>query len=315
MSLPLSNQATLPPRPAIPVAGPAPAGLTASSDADHAWVARQHQQLNALLAREPALSQMIFQGRLLADLAAPAGLHLLHDAVDAQEYDEIAMNHGIRRLRLDDYAGGVIWDYPGNSTTIIERDAVTAALEQQATAITDEVLACIDHADKFPDSDSLTNQNGLWSYRSFYDRAGQPNQPLQAACPQTAALVDSLRPNLTFGFAFISILDPNTTIAAHKGSTSLRQRYHLGIRIPADGVSRIRIGDTWKTWEDGKAFGFNDAIDHEVEHWSAQHRTVLIVDTWSDHVPPAVIDAIRQHPDLLKLAVLSRQGESIAIND
>lgn len=314
MSQPLSHRATPPSRRMISIPAPASTAPHAVS-AEHASVKRQHQRLNELLAHEPALSSLAFQGRSLAELATPYGLQLLMHAVEARDYDPVSVNHGIRRLRLDGYQGEVIWDYPGNQTTIIESDAVTEALERHAPVIADEVLACVDHADKFPDSDSLTNQNGLWRYRAFYDKAGRLNQALRAACPQTAALVDSLRPNLTFGFAFISILDPNTTIAAHRGSTSLRQRYHLGIRIPADGVSRIRIGDTWKTWQDGKAFGFNDAIDHEVEHWSAQHRTVLIVDTWSDHVPAAVVDAILQYPDLLKLAVLSRQGDSIAIND
>ncbi|MEO0318044.1 MAG: hypothetical protein RL404_1721 [Pseudomonadota bacterium] len=315
MSLPLPHRAAPLSRRLHSVPDPATTVHQAACAAEHASVERQHRHLNELLAGEPALSALVFQGYSLEELATPYGLQLLKHAVETRGYDPVSVNHGIRRLRLDGYEGEIIWDYPGNQTTIIESDAVTETLERHAPTVAAEVLACIGHADKFPDSDSLTNQNGLWSYRSFYDKAARANPPLQAACPQTAALVDSLRPNLTFGFAFISILEPNTTIATHKGSTSLRQRYHLGIRIPQDGVSRIRIGETWKRWQDGKAFGFNDAIDHEVEHWSAQQRTVLIVDTWSDHVPAAVVDAIRKHPDLLKLAVLSGQGESIAIND
>lgn len=315
MSPNLSTRPASPSRQPVRIADAVPAAAHGSPDTDRAWVQRQHQQLNELLSREPSLAALMFQGRALAELATPAGLRLLERAVDAQEYDPISMNHGIRRLRLDGYAGEIIWDYPGNPATIIERDAITETLEQEAAAIIAEVLGCVEQVDKFPDSDSLTNQGGLWSYRSFYDKSGQENLPLHEACPRTATLIKRLRPNLTFGFAFISVLDPNTTIAAHKGSTSLRQRYHLGIKIPADGVSRIRIGDTWKTWEAGKAFGFNDAIEHEVEHWSAQRRILLIVDTWSNHVPAAVIDAIRHHPSLLKLAVLSRPGESMAIND
>jgi hypothetical protein len=48
---------------------------------------------------------------------------------------------------------------------------------------------------------------------------------------------------------------------------------------------------------------------------AAKRRIVLIVDTWSNHVPVDVINVIRQYPTLLKLAVLSRQRESMAIND
>lgn len=278
-------------------------------------VERQHDHLNELIIREPALSSLTFQGRSLEELCSSNGLHLLKQAIEQQNYDPIAMNHGIRRLRLNDYASEVIWDYQGNQTTIIESDYITDALQLHAPVVIDEILNSVECADKFPDSDSLTNRHGLWSYRSFYDRVGGINQRLQADCPHTSALVASFQPNLTLGFAFISILDPNTTIASHRGSTSLRQRYHLGILIPTDGVSRIRIGDQWKSWENGKAFGFNDAIDHEVEHWSSQRRIVLIVDTWAKHVPLNVIEAIKKYPNLLQLAVVSQQDEPIVIND
>jgi hypothetical protein len=283
--------------------------------ADQALVARQHAHLGELLAKAPSLASLVFQGRSLAELEKPEGLHLLKQAVNMQKFDPVAMNHGIRRLLLDDFDGEIIWDYPGNQTTIIESDAMTETLELHAPLVIAEILASIHKAEKFPDSDSLTNQKGLWSYRSFYDKAGKVNTALQAACPCTAAVIKALRPNLTFGFVFISILDPYTTIAPHKGSTSLRQRYHLGIQIPPDGRSRIRIGDSWKTWEEGKAFGFNDVINHEVEHWSSKRRIVLIVDTWSNHLPADVINAIQLNPTLLNLAVLSRKGESVAIND
>ncbi len=281
----------------------------------HTWAQRQHQQLKTLLKQEPALSALMFQGRSLAELARPEGLAMMKQAAEEQQFDPIAMNHGIRRLQLDNYNGEIIWDYPGNETTIIEKDDITEALEEQAPSLINEILTSVDHVDKFPDSDSLTNPGGRWSYRSFYDKLGGVNTHLQRQCPTTWKLINSLKPNLTFGFAFISVLAPNTTIAAHKGSTSLRQRYHLGIEIPTDGTSRIRIGGTWKTWHTGKAFGFNDAIDHEVEHWSKERRIVLILDRWADHVPASVIEAINKHPELLQLAVLTQQSEATAIND
>ncbi len=315
MSLTSSHRAAPQSRQPTSLSVPRTHAIDTTSTTAYASLECQHQRLNKLLEREPVLASLVFQGRSLAELSTPNGLRLMKHAFDARDYDPVSMNHGIRRLRLDGYAGEVIWDYPGNQTTLIERDVITDTLELHAPTIIDEILGSIDHADKFPDSDSLTNHSGMWSYRSFYDKAGRVNPRLEADCPRTSALVDSMRPNLTFGFAFISILDPNTTIAAHKGSTSLRQRYHLGIRIPADGVSRIRIGDTWKSWQEGKAFGFNDSIDHEVEHWSAQRRIVLILDTWSDHMPATAIYAIRNYPDLLNLGVLSTQLGSIAIND
>ena len=276
---------------------------------------RQHQRLRHALATDPSLGSLVFQGQPLAQLATDEGLRLLLRSAEAKDYDAVATNHGIRRLRLDGYAGEVIWDYPGHPKTFIESDAVTRVLEQCAASIADELIAAVDQSVKFPDSDSLTNAQGLWSYRSFYDKSGTENLAMQRACPTTAAVIKGLRPNLTFGFAFVSILDPHTTIAAHKGSTSLRQRYHLGIKVPTDGVSRIRIGQRWQSWEEGKAFGFNDAIEHEVEHFSDSRRIVLIVDTWASHVPESIVNGLLRHPELLQLAVLSRQDAPVAIND
>lgn len=281
----------------------------------HSLIESQHQQLIKLLADEPALSELQFQGKKLSEISTQAGLTSMKRAASNQSYDKVSLNHGIGRLRLDGYAGEIIWNYHGAMPDIVENDAITHTLESNAEHIIGEVLASISEATKFPDSDSLTNPNGLWSFRSFFEKSGIPNRTLQSICPTTTKVIESLNPNLTFGFVFISVLDPNTTIAAHRGSTSLRQRYHLGIKIPSFGTSRIRIGSTWKYWSEGKAFGFNDSLEHEVEHRSDKNRVVLIVDTWASHVPPAVIGAIKKNPEILQLGVMFRESHSTALND
>jgi hypothetical protein len=281
----------------------------------HSLIESQHQQLCKLLADEPVLSELQFQGKTLAEISTPAGLNSMKLAASTQTYDKVALNHGIGRLRLDGYSEEIIWDYHGTAPAIIENDEITYTLESNAEHIIAEVLACTNETTKFPDSDSLTNPNGLWSFRSFFEKSGLPNQKIQSICPKTTKIIEALNPNLTFGFAFISVLDPNTTIAAHRGSTSLRQRYHLGIKIPSIGTSRIRIGSTWKNWSEGKAFGFNDSLEHEVEHWSDEHRVVLILDTWAAHIPLAVVDAIRRNPKVLQLGVMFRESDSTALND
>ncbi len=281
----------------------------------HSLIESQHWQLSKLLADEPMLSDLQFQGKTLAEISTPAGLTSMKLAASSQAYDKVSLNHGIGRLRLDGYEAEIIWDYHGTAPAIIENDEVTYTLESNAENIITEVLTCISETTKFPDSDSLTNTTGLWSFRSFFEKSGLPNKNLQSLCPKTTKIIETLNPNLTFGFAFISVLDPNTTIAAHRGSTSLRQRYHLGIKIPSCGTSRIRIGNTWKHWSEGKAFGFNDAIEHEVEHWSEEKRVILIVDTWASHIPKLVVDAIKRNPNILQLGVMFLESSSTALND
>ncbi len=281
----------------------------------HSLIESQHQWLNKLLVQEPLLSDLRFQGKKLSEISSESGLLCLKRAASSNAYDKVSLNHGIGRLRLDDYADEIIWDYQGAPPSIIEHDDVTNILESNASEIISEVLNCISDTRKFPDSDSLTNPTGLWSFRSFYEKSGSPNKELQSACPTTTTTIKALNPNLTFGFAFISVLDPHTTIAAHRGSTSLRQRYHLGVKIPSTGISRIRIGSTWKSWAEGKAFGFNDALEHEVEHLSNEKRVILIVDTWGSHIPIGVAEAIKRYPEVLELGVMFRESESIALND
>ena len=109
----------------------------------HSLIESQHRQLSKLLADEPALSELKFQGKTLAEISTLAGLQSMKLAASNQAYDKVSLNHGIGRLRLDSYSAEIIWDYHGTAPAIIENDEVIHTLESNAEHIISEVSKCI----------------------------------------------------------------------------------------------------------------------------------------------------------------------------
>lgn len=118
----------------------------------------------------------------------------------------------------------------------------------------------------------------LWEY-------GSPNQPVLERCPRTAAVLESLplaripgrAPN-----AFFSLLKPRSHIPPHTGVTNTRAIVHLGLDIP-EGCG-FRVGNETREWSQGRAFAFDDSIEHEAWNNSDQLRAILIIDAWNPHL-------------------------------
>jgi aspartate beta-hydroxylase len=129
----------------------------------------------------------------------------------------------------------------------------------------------------------------LWEY-------GKPNDEVIAKCPETAAILRRLPllaipgrgPN-----AFFSILAPNGRIPPHTGVTNTRAIIHVGLDVP-DGCA-IRVGGETRCWDEGKAFAFDDTIEHEVWNSSDHPRTILILDCWNPHLSASERTAITRY--------------------
>lgn len=275
----------------------------------------QLDYLKATILSNPSIGSLLFQGNPLIFYTSSEGRAAVLSALQCGDFDQVSLAHGIKRLRINSFSGEVIWDYQPLGPKFVFEDSITQLLESNAAQIIQEGTTAIELCSKFPDSDSLTNKGGLWSYRSFYDKTGVPNELLHTLCPQTSAILGQLDLNLTLGFAFFSVVTAGTRIGAHKGSTSLRYRYHLGLRIPPSGGARIRVDDEWIAWKEGAAFGFNDSLEHEVENLTSDSRAVLILDTWSRHLPVDLISALKRHPRVFDFCILSRDGAGVALHD
>jgi aspartyl/asparaginyl beta-hydroxylase (cupin superfamily) len=118
----------------------------------------------------------------------------------------------------------------------------------------------------------------LWEY-------GRPNQAVLDRCPQTAQALAAVPQTNIPGrapSAFFSILKPRTRIPPHTGVTNTRAIIHLPLIVP-DGCG-FRVGGETRAWQEGKAFAFDDTIEHEAWNDSDTMRAVLIFDVWNPHL-------------------------------
>lgn len=59
---------------------------------------------------------------------------------------------------------------------------------------------------------------------------------------------------------------------------------HLGLVVPREGA-RIRVAESWRSWEAGKCLFFDDSFEHEVVHEGHGLRIVLLIRFWHPDLP------------------------------
>lgn len=128
------------------------------------------------------------------------------------------------------------------------------------------------------------HQSRRWSVYYLW-RDGAPYQQHIARCPRTVAAlrewprceVPGASPNALF-----SILDAKTRIPPHTGVNNTRLIVHLPLIVPPG--CGFRVGGEERAWEPGKAFVFDDTIEHTAWNDSDEPRAVLIFDIWNPEV-------------------------------
>jgi aspartyl/asparaginyl beta-hydroxylase (cupin superfamily) len=128
----------------------------------------------------------------------------------------------------------------------------------------------------------------LWEY-------GNANQPVLDRCPATTAALAQTPLAPIAGkapSAFFSILRAGAHIPPHTGVTNTRAIIHLPLVVPPG--CEFRVGSETRAWEEGKAFAFDDTIEHEAINGSDQDRIILIFDVWNPHLTPAEQDWLIQ---------------------
>jgi aspartyl/asparaginyl beta-hydroxylase (cupin superfamily) len=137
------------------------------------------------------------------------------------------------------------------------------------------------------------NHSRRWSvFYLWRDGAAVPENI--ARCPRTAALLaDAPRADVP-GYAptvFFSILDAKSRIPPHTGVTNTRLIVHLPLIVPAG--CGFRVGSETREWQSGRAWVFDDTIEHEA--WNDSHvpRAILIWDIWNPYLDAAERDLVR----------------------
>ena len=138
------------------------------------------------------------------------------------------------------------------------------------------------------------NHSPAWSAYFLWED-GVRNDSHCARCPETAALLERLPLFDLPGkapTAMFSILQPRTRIPAHTGSTNVRTTVHLPLVVP-EGCG-FRVGSETRLWVEGKAWAFDDTIEHEAWNDSDRPRAILIVDAWNPLLSEAERAAVRR---------------------
>ena len=180
-----------------------------------------------------------------------------------------------------------------------------AALEAKTEEIGRELLSLLDEGDRgfrpyiaFGETEPVNqwaelNHSPRWSAWFFWED-GVKQEAHCARCPATAAALEAL-PMLDLPCkgptALFSILEPRTRIPPHNGSSNVRATVHLPLVVPPG--CGFRVGAETRTPEVGKAWAFDDTIEHEAWNDSDQARAILIFDVWNPLLSEAERAAVR----------------------
>jgi aspartate beta-hydroxylase len=245
--------------------------------------------------------------RRAAALAAPlAALRAAYPAADfarAEAYAE--QRTGRRKVYVQQPIGGHFPYLPAIEFFSRDHFPWFAALEARTGDIRRELAALLAERDAgfrpyiaFDPTQPVNQWEGLnnsprWSAWFLWEDGARRDEHL-ARCPATAAMLDSL-PLLDLPgkgpTAMFSILEPNTRIPPHTGSSNVRTTVHLPLIVP-DGCG-LRVGAETRSLEEGKAWAFDDTIEHEAWNDSDSLRAVFILDVWNPLLSEAERAAVR----------------------
>jgi aspartyl/asparaginyl beta-hydroxylase (cupin superfamily)/Flp pilus assembly protein TadD len=173
-------------------------------------------------------------------------------------------------------------------------EAATATIQKELEAALQDGRSALQPYIQYPPGAPVNqwaklNHSPSWS-SYFLWQDGEKVDGNCARCPQTVALLESLPLAQMPGYAptaMFSVLSPHTHIPPHTGSANTRLIVHLPLVLPPDCA--FRVGNDTRSWEMGKAWVFDDTIDHEAWNKSDATRVILIFDVWN----PLLSDAER----------------------
>jgi len=177
-------------------------------------------------------------------------------------------------------------------------EAATEAIRGELTAILGSDRAGLEPYVAYPDGVPLDqwrelNRSRRWSAYFLWNQGiAQPEH--LARCPRTAQALQ-VAPQCAIAQhgpnVFFSILEPRTRIPPHTGVTNARLTVHLPLIVPPG--CGFRVGGERREWIPGRAWVFDDTIEHEAWNDSDAPRAILIFDIWNPFLTAAERDWVR----------------------
>jgi aspartate beta-hydroxylase len=169
--------------------------------------------------------------------------------------------------------------------------------EAGTDAIRDEFLAVLAAEDGFTPYISYSNDVPLnqfaelnnsprWSAFHLF-KTGERVEANAVRCPLTMELLAGApqpEQRRNTPAAMFSLLKPKTRIPPHTGGSNVRLVTHVPLIIPES--CGFRVGNETREWVPGKAWVFDDTIDHEAWNMSDKLRVILMFDVWNPALTP-----------------------------
>ncbi len=170
-------------------------------------------------------------------------------------------------------------------------EAATAAIREELEEVMAQGAAFTPYVQSDPrrprkEQDGLTD-NPAWS--AFYlwkngeivpENAARCPRTLEALAQAPIARVPNRSPSILF-----SQLRPGARIPPHTGLVNTRLICHLPLVVP--GGCGFRVGNETREWVEGKAWAFDDTIEHEAWNSSDRTRVILLFEIWRPELTEA----------------------------
>ena len=157
----------------------------------------------------------------------------------------------------------------------------TSTLEDNWHVIRRELDLILESREQLPGFHDISrdqyrlSSDGLWKTFFFYGYGIKMAQNCQR-CPMTTQLIEAIPGMKT---AFFSIMLPGKHIPEHRGPYKGLLRYQLALKVPQDWKNcRIRVGDQYRHWKEGKSLLFDDSFPHEAWNSTEEVRVILFMD-------------------------------------
>jgi tetratricopeptide (TPR) repeat protein len=160
-------------------------------------------------------------------------------------------------------------------------DAIEAEFKAAVGAEAAQLVPYISYPDGVPlEQWAALNNNRDWTAIHLLQN-GRRIDANARHCPQLMELLARLPQPHVGGAgpnAMFSLLAPGAHIPPHTGISNARLVCHLPLIVP-DGCW-FRVGDETRLWQRGKAWVFDDTVEHEAMNPSTELRVVMICDIW-----------------------------------
>lgn len=161
-------------------------------------------------------------------------------------------------------------------------DAIRSEFEQLVENEAAELVPYIQYPEDVPLKQwAALNKSRKWTAIHLLQN-GRVIEANARHCPATMEVLKAIPQPVAAGCspnAMFSLLAPRTRIPPHVGVSNTRLVCHLPLIIPEN--CGFRVGAETREWQPGKAWVFDDSIEHEAWNDSDKLRVIVILDVWA----------------------------------